>query len=224
VNNFIIDPLFERRTVHIVAGASGAGKTIWLLETMTKWARGEDVMGFKSYPEPWLYVSGDRSGEAVWRKIDCMGLNRSEIPLLPAYATGHNTLDWEKIFVQILDSGAKTIVWEGFGRYIPSNAKGNAVDIWIEQIIYQAEKNDLTIIGVCEQPKMKPRDKYSNPRQRISGPAAWGHHTSTTILIEPADEKTPSNPNRVLYCIIHDGGAPKELRATMKDNHLVFLP
>jgi RecA-family ATPase len=222
-NKFIIDNLFPRRSLHIVAGASGAGKTVFLLSMMTAWARGESVLGFASHPEPWLYVSGDRSEEDVMSKLDSLGIPRTDIPLLPAYATGKNTLDWQKIFVQILDTQAKVIVWEGFGRYVPDNAGSRIVDAWIEQVTYQAQKHDLTIIGIAEQPKMKPRDKYPNPRQRISGPAAWGHHTSTVVLIEPTNEKKPSDPHRTIYFIVHDGGAPIEVQAVFEDTRLKLL-
>jgi hypothetical protein len=220
----IVDTLFPRRALHIVAGASGAGKSIWLLETMTAWAKGQAVLGCVSHPEPWVYVSGDRSEEDVWRKVDGLGILRADVPLLPAYATGKNTFDWEHIFCQIVDSGAKTVVWEGFGRYVPSSAGGRVVDAWLEQVTYHAQKNDLTILGVTEQPKMKPRDKYPIPRQRISGPAAWGHHSSTVVLIEHLNERIPSNPGRILYIITHDTGSPREFKASLATGHFVIQP
>lgn len=218
--SYIIDQLFPRRALHLCAGASGAGKTILLLETFAcHWAQGRDVFGYKSYPESWLYVSGDRSAEDVWRKVDSLGIPRTAVPFLPAYATGKPTLDWEKIFNQILATGAKTVIWEGFGRYIADNAGGRVVDAWLEQVTCQIQKHDITLIGVVEQPKMKPRDKYPIPRQRISGPAAWGHHSSTVVLVEFKNEKQSSNPGRIVHIIVHDGGAPIELEATLEGGH-----
>ena len=220
---YIIDSLFPRRSLHLCAGASGAGKTILLLETMTRWSRGEPVFGHASHPEPWLYVSGDRSAEDVQRKIASLGIASRDVPFLPAYATGKPTMDWEKIFNQILDTKSRVVVWEGFGRYVADNAGGRIIDAWLEQITCQIQKNDITLIGVVEQPKMKPRDKYPIPRQRISGPAAWGHHTSTVVLVEFKNEKQASDPRRIVHIIVQDGGAPLEFDATLVDGHFRLL-
>lgn len=223
-NNFIVDDLFPRRALHLIAGASGAGKTIWVLETMTAWAKGQDVLGHKSHPEPWAYVSGDRSEDDVWRKVDSLSIPRADVPLVPAYATGKDTLDWEKIFNQVLEREAKVVVWEGFGRYVRDNAGGRAIDAWLERMTYYILQHDLTLFGIVEQPKMKPRDKYPIPRQRISGPAAWGHHSSTVVLIEFFNEKLSSDSRRKMHVIVHDGGAPQEFNATMATGHFTIIP
>jgi len=221
----IVDKILPRRRVHLITGPSGSGKTRFILETMVKWHKGEDFWGFKSFPEPWIYVSGDRSKEEAESAAESLGLSPGDIPLLAAYATGVDTLDWEKIFNAIIASGKKVIVWEGFGRYVGANPKGFVIDRFLENVIHQVQKYDLAIIGIVEEPKMRPKDRYGNPRQRISGPVAWGHHCSTIITIEPLDEKSPSNPRREIWIIPHEKNvAPMRLVASLADGHMTILP
>ena len=221
----IVDKILPRRRVHLLCGPSGSGKTRFMLDAMVAWAKGQDFLGYKSFPEPWLYVAADRSGEEVKAAINALTLAGEDVPVMPAYAIGTDTLDWERVFNAILGTGRKVIVWEGFGRYVGANPKGHIVDRFIEQLTYRVQKHDLTLIGIVEQPKMKPKDRYGNPRQRISGPVAWGHHCSTVITIEPIDEDNPSNPKREIWVIPHENNvAPQRLIATLASGHVVVLP
>lgn len=222
---YIVDGIFSAPGIHLVAGASGAGKTTWLLETLVnEWQAGLPVFGCVSHPEPWAYISGDRSEDDVWKRVTSLNLPRSVIPLIPAYALPNGKrVNEEQAVEWALQRGAKTLVWEGFGRYVGDNAKGTKVDQWLEFMTYICIKNDLCIIGVVEQPKMKPRDKYLIPRQRVSGPAAWGHHTQTVVLIEAENERDPRNPFRVVHILSHDI-QPLRFRATMATGHFVVLP
>lgn len=220
---YIVDGIFSAPGLHLVAGASGAGKTTWLLETfVNEWSVGRPVLGYPSHPEPWAYVSGDRAEQDVWKRVAALAIAPAVIPLIPAYALDKYTSE-EDVLARVLDRGAKTVVWEGFGRYVGDNAKGTKVDRWLEWMTHYAMKWDLTIIGVVEQPKMKPRDRYLIPRQRVSGPAAWGHHTQTIVLIEAENERDPRNPMRLLHVLSHDI-QPLRFRATMATGHFVVVP
>lgn len=220
---YIVDGVFSAPGIHLVAGASGCGKTSWLLDTfVNEWERGNPVLGFNSHPEPWVYISGDRSEEGVWKRADALRISRERIPLIPAYATKEGFLGEERLIELALNRGAKTLVWEGFGRYVGDNARGSKVDRWLEWMTAVSTRMGLCIIGVVEQPKMKPKDKYPIPRQRVSGPAAWGHHTDTIVLIEFEDEKNPANPGRLLYLLSHDS-KPMVFRASMESGKFVVL-
>jgi hypothetical protein len=225
VHDFIVEGLWAKRGIHLVSGPSGAGKTTWILPTMVDWAAGNPLCFngnyFISHPEPWVYISGDRSAEVARRKIDELGLT-GKVPLLAAYATGRE-MDWERVLNLALEQKYKVLVWEGFGRYVKGD-KASVLDRWLEQVTYQAISFDLTIIGIVEQPKMKPKDRYIIPRQRISGPAGWGHAAGTIILIEYANDKDPSDPSRKMFVIPHEATAPIEVNATIAGGVFQILP
>jgi len=224
--SYIVDSILPRRRLHLVAGPTGGGKSKFIITQMVSWSRGLDVLGFKSHPEPWLYVSADRSIEDAEDAATSLGfVPHVDVPILPAYATGKDTLSWESVLNDILETKRKIIVWEGFGRYVGANPKGHTVDKFLEQMTRFVLHFDLTIIGIVEEPKMKPRDKYANVRQRISGPAAWGHHTGTVIVIEPSAERNPTDPSRKVWVIPHAGNVPAiELNATLIGGQFTIIP
>lgn len=227
----IVDKIFPEQTIHLVAGSTGAGKSRWLLEWLADWQQGKAVIdGHTSHPVPWLYVSGDRSEKEANATIADLGINPSTIPLLPAFGIMPPIGP-----LGILEIAEKKdiglLVWEGFGQYVESNAGSSKVKAWLNMIVWRLShtqpghqrKRPLTIIGVMEQPKMKPRDKYQNARQRISGPAAWGHTASTIVLVEHA---LPSckGPDRKLEIYPHHGGSELLLNASLATGHFTIVP
>jgi hypothetical protein len=227
----IVDILFPEEVIHLVAGPTGAGKSRWLLEWLQDWQLGRDVLGYKSHPVPWLYVSGDRSEKEATATIASLGINPKSIPLFPAFG-----LMPPMGALGVLDAaerqGIGLLVWEGFGQYVESNAGSSNVKRWLNMMVWRLShtangtprKLPLTIIGVMEQPKMKPKDKYQNARQRISGPAAWGHTASTIVMVEHA-LATCKGPLRTLEIYPHAGGVGEIiLKASLSTGHFTIIP
>jgi hypothetical protein len=182
---------------------------------------------YPTHPVPWLYVSEDRQESEAWDTIDALGISRSNIAMVPAFAP----LRGVGYVLDAADSLKKDlIVWEGFGSYVGERAAGPAVKAWLSTMTQalrinpangRPRPNPLTIIGIMEQPKMKPKDQYPNPRQRVSGPAVWGHSTSTIVLVEFAN-KFCSGPDRKLG--IYPRNAPEIIRAaTLATGHFVII-
>jgi len=158
-----------------------------------------------------------------------LGINPKNVPILPAFgvwpALGHLGIleEAERRKVELL-------VWEGFGRYVESNAGSSTVARWLSYVTWRLSHFQdgsprfapLTIIGVMEQPKMKPKDRYENARQRISGPAAWGHSASTIVLVEHSDLKC-KGPGRNLEIYPRDSGDILR-KATLATGHFVIVP
>jgi AAA domain len=227
----IVDSVFPEQAIHLVAGSTGAGKSRWLLEWLSDWQQGNPVLdGRKSNPVPWMYVSGDRSEKEATATILDLGINPATIPLLPAFGI-MPPMGVLGILETAEKKGVGLLVWEGFGQYVESNAGSSRVKAWLNMIVWRLShtqdgrprKLPLTIIGVMEQPKMKPRDKYNNARQRISGPAAWGHTASTIVLVEHARTDC-KGPLRKLEIYPHHGGSEILLNATLASGHFTIIP
>lgn len=218
--SYIVDLLLPRREIHLLAGPTGAGKTRWLLDMLSAWEVGENVLGYKSFPCPWVYVVGDRTASGTLRTMDSMGINADSIPVLPAWDL---RLSLEDTLHAAKERGAQFLVIEGFGRYAPERGNSTAIAHFLQDCYTWIHKLDLTILGVMESPKMKPRDRYGNPRQRISGAATWGHSTETIFLVEPADEQHPENPMRWLF--VCPRNAPgQRLSASLSSGRFIFQP
>lgn len=193
---------------------------------LLRWEAGEPIFGFPSHPVPWLYVVGDRSQRETLNTITSLGINPSRIPLLPAFAP---LLTTSAVLDEAEKRNAQLLVWEGFGNFCTDGNNSHTVHRWLSGMTEILQRNrhkqdrdtPLTILGVVEQPKMKPADIYKNPRQRVSGAAAWGHCSSTIFMIEPWEEDC-TGPLRKLG-IYPRNAADREFQATLEDGHFAIL-
>lgn len=202
MSDFLIQDVFPTHRIHLVGGASNVGKTRWILPTMVAWSKGEPIMGFSSHPRPWAYVSGDRLLEEAQASIKGLRLNPSDIPIIPAF--GQHNKTFLQVLAQAASMGVEVLVWEGFGDLAPDPQRRMQVRDFLGHASAcctdsKSFPNGLTIIGIMESPKMKPYERYKNPRERISGVASWGYHTSSVIVIEPSNLNNHADPGRVLH-------------------------
>jgi hypothetical protein len=192
---YLIDEILPSKEVHLMAGPTGAGKTRWLFDALLRWQRGLPILGLRSHPVPWVYVASDRSMDGVNRTFDTMGIDRNSFEILPAW---DEHMSFSTIMGAVADLGAKFAVIEGFGQFVEAPAHTHQVRSFLQSTCTILKTDGCTILGVVECPKMKPRDSYANPRQRVSGAAAWGHHSETIFLVEPSFPDKPQDPNRTL--------------------------
>lgn len=197
-DDYLVDVLIPKDENNLLAGPSGAGKTRWLLNQLLLWEKGEDFLGFKSHPVPWIYIAADRSMKSVNRTLKEMGIDPARIKnKIPAWDKSMNES-------QILDAiqaykGHHLVVWESFGSFVGHPQNGPRVKEWLLRTSKFCREHDKTILGIVESPKMKPFERYANPRQRISGAAAWAHFSETIFLVEQEDFDNPNNPDRTLH-------------------------
>lgn len=218
---YLIDQILQAHQPHIMGGPSAAGKTRWLLETFVKWSRGVPVLGHTSHGGPWLYVNSDRNQEDLDEIIRSLGIPKHLVPTLPAWDL---RLGYTGIIDHIQRVRPQLVIWEGFDHLAGDRANSFIVTNLLQRVSDDMLKLDFTLIGVNERPKMKPRDKYTNPRERISGPAAWARHAGTIFLLEFGVESNPDDPSRKFYvCSRHGGGNKTYEGAMTPDGHIVIL-
>lgn len=203
MSKFLVDVILPYHEVHLLGGPSGAGKTRWLMQQLLLWELGEDFLGYHSHPAPWVYVAGDRSLESVERTLGGMGIDYRKINVIPAWDKNMGLCE---IMDSIKHSKAKLAVWESFGSFVEEPGRSKQVKAFINRMCGFCRDADTTILGVMESPKMKPYERYENPRQRISGAAGWGHFSETVLLVEPDDpDNIDSVPYRTLTCCPRNG-------------------
>lgn len=209
-DRYVVDLILPSHEVHLLGGPSGAGKTRWLLQSLLEWQQGKDFLGFKSHPVPWVYVAADRSVISVCRTLSGMGINPEDILAIPAW---DQQMGLNEILDKIQASKAELVVWESFGSFVDPPGNGHKVKELLSRINKFCRTHKVTVIGVVESPKQKPYERYENPRQRISGAAAWGHFSETIFLVEPEDFEVADNPYRTLHCCPRNAPALKILLA-----------
>jgi len=219
-SEFLIDCILPKHEISLVAGPSGAGKTRWLMHTLKhEWEKGLPVLGYDSNPCKWMYVASDRSEASVHRTLRDIGIDPKTINILPAW--GKHAKSLSQVFDAIKAAGAKLAVIEGFGGYA-EDGQPSAVRKHLSAVQHMIESDGVTVIGVVESPKMKPRDVYENPRQRVSGAAAWAHYTETIFLVEPTEVADPSLPTRRLIVCPRNAPGMSIDGSFTPDGRLVF--
>lgn len=210
----LIDLVMPRHRVHLLGGVSDAGKTRLIVPTMLDWERGLRVFGRESHPAPWAYVSGDRALQEAYDSISSMGLDPSSVRIIPAFGSGNKNL--RQIFEAAakLDPLPELLVIEGFSDLSDGDRRQEIRAFLSNANAYCQPSTQfpagMTILGIVESPKLKPKEKYSNPRQRISGVSSWGHHTSTVLLLENVEEDPAyETGERLLWLCIKNGRRTK---------------
>ena len=194
---FLIETILPAHQVHLLAGPSGAGKTRWIINLLKNtFERGEPIFGYKTHYVPWAYVAADRSIESVHRTFNDIRIDPKSVNIIPAFGTDNKNL--YEIQDAITQSKAKLVVIEAFGHFA-EDTKSAVIKKYLERWQVMAKQGDYTIIGVVESPKMKPNDRYKNPRWRVSGAAAWAHFADTIFLVEPDEKADGHKSARLLH-------------------------
>lgn len=186
-----------------------------------EWRRGKDVLGHRSYPVPWAYVVMDRPYSSVESTLLSLDIDPLMVNVIPAMDLGYKSI------TEIVDCAegikAKLLVIEMFSYLLPGPETRESVRAFMGAVQRMIAPLGITIIGTMEAPKMKPKDIYKNPRQRISGPASWGHCGETIMLIEPDPKRPEDSPYRTISIHTRNGKAeifPAEFR---KDGKLHLI-
>lgn len=222
----LVDDVLPVRRVHLLGGVSDAGKTRFIIPALLEWERGKPFLGRASHPVPWAYVAGDRPLSEAQDTVASMNLNSASIRMIAGY--GLHNRGWYDIVraAKELVPVPQLLVIEGFSDLPPGETKRDVRAFLSDVSAYCESPTDfpagLTVIGVVESPKLKPNERYSNPRQRISGVSSWGFHTSTVILIESEDAEY-TKPDRTVWACMK--GAPRlKLQGSFDLNGRLVVP
>ena len=208
-HQYLIDRIVPKRQIHLIGGPSGAGKTTIAFQVLNDFQAGKDVFGYKSSPEPIIYIASDRDDEETLRTLDrmhikptfpCVGL--SDKPEWMARARRENKPEYVVVLEELRKGWPdyKTIIWDGFSFMVDGDQNKNSdVSQFLRKIHTFIKQHNMTVIGIVNAPKMRDDARLSIPRQRISGAAAWAHIANCIILVEPCAPENPGDTTRNVF-------------------------
>jgi hypothetical protein len=166
---------------------------------MDAWQNGRDFFGHKSYPRPYIYLSGDRSLAGVERTFRRIGYNPKDFSLI-APRGGDRKLPLLTLLKKLKKDNPSVEVFfiEGFGSKVPKG-KLNDYDVvanWLLDLQEFCESEQVTLIGIVHSAKTKEGESYQDPRQRALGSVAWAAYTETMIYIEQTKPDHPEDSTR----------------------------
>lgn len=219
-SEFLIEGILPAHEVHLFGGSSGSGKTTLLFQILSDWQRGNDVLGHKSFPVPYAYLSLDRSRSSVQRTLQRIQLDdqidrivtREKFPGvinpkimfdigLSAYP------DSQAFFVE----GYQTLAGDRGNSYAPV-----AHLLTTSAMICASRK--LTLLGVAHASKLKQDERWQNSREVILGSVAWSAYSDTIIVLDNNEE------TKVVTCRIMPRNAPSEQHEFMFGDRGILQP
>jgi RecA-family ATPase len=221
----IIDTLFPGQRVHLIGGASGSGKTTWLMQIIELWRRGEAIYGYLSHPVPFIYLSYDRDTDDFEDTCERLKIDPKSYTFISP--TG---LAFDTPLLQYLEAlnqqhpEAKLYIIEGIASQTPEGKINDQriVGRWLRMLQTFCKKKGVTIIGVLHSAKTKERDRYREPRARIAGCGAWAGYSSTVVIIEEKEADTESEIRELM--ILPRNAGKHVYSLDFKDGLLVEIP
>lgn len=188
---YLIEGILPSREVHLLGGSSGSGKTTFLFQTIAQWQIGEDVLGHKSYPVPYSYISVDRSLSSVERTLDRLSL-KGTITRMVCREELQSSLNLASVLNAAQDKYPDSLCYfiEGFQTLVGD--RGNsyaAVAAMLGATTALCAERGITIVGVCHSPKLKIEEGFQHPREMLLGSVAWAAFSDTIITMDK-NEKT----------------------------------
>lgn len=204
---YLIGTILPAQEVHLIGGPSGSGKSTWVLQTLVlDWQQGKDVLGFKSHPVPWVYISADRSLASVHRTLERMHIDPMLLRIYSAVDEHCTELSTIIETCIKMEPKPRLLVIEGLQSLLEGSERAQnsykPVAKFLITLAAICKLENLTIIGIVHTAKMKSDSEYLNPRQRVSGSVAWAAYSETILLIEPVPSETVQvSPERTLYVL-----------------------
>jgi AAA domain len=203
--DFVLGPLgdavhglFARGSLHLIQGASGAGKTTFALTMLKAQLRKEIFFGRQGKGAEYLVIWQDRGKYELERQLDNMGMRNDPPPYVtptidqmnanPHVAIEQILLDLQKERDSIL-GGPKVLLVEGLDMWVTDAKDMKHVSVLATELRALAERKHISIIATVGMPKMKPKEVYQAPRDRAFGSSAWARKADTVIDIT-VDEAT----------------------------------
>lgn len=192
--------LFAQSSLHLVQGASGAGKTTFALAMLRAQQRKEMFFGRQGKGLDYLVVWQDRGKFELERQLHNMGMHNDPPPyVMPTIA--QMNMPPHKAITEILEAGRKkrdsifggpeVILIEGLDMWVTDAKDMKHVGTSSTELRELAEYYRVSIIGTVGMPKMKPKEVYQAPRDRAFGSSAWARKADTIVDIT-VDEETGS--------------------------------
>jgi hypothetical protein len=178
--------IFAKRSVHLVQGSSGNGKTTLGLQMLYAQRRGDTFFGRQGLKRNFRVVWQDRNFSELERQLDGMGLLDDPPPTSVWH--GHEP---DEALITTMENFPETEVLfvEGLDLWCEDAKDMKHVATLATNVRDVAEHYHISIIATVGMPKMKPREKYAAPRDRAFGSSAWARKADTVVdILVPEDD------------------------------------
>jgi Bifunctional DNA primase/polymerase, N-terminal len=187
--DFVLGPLagekhgvFALGSLHLIQGSSGNGKTTLALQMLKAQRERAEVFGRPGTGREYLVVWQDRSQQELERQLDAMGMLEDPPPYVVVDGSKPPAQTIEEIY-QSRDVKPEAMLVEGLDMWSEDAKDMKHVSTLATAVRSVGEHFHISIIGTVGQPKMKPKEQYTAPRDRAFGSSAWARKADTIMDI-----------------------------------------
>jgi hypothetical protein len=201
--------------ISLIAGGSGACKSTWGYDMLEKQMKREPVLGRPTFGLKPLVIMHDRDELSLTRTFDRMRIKNAAFPFVTLSEDEENEPIDAILKKYIEKYRAQLVFVEGLDLWIGGELnKAERVAPLLNQIKRVARHYCVPIIGTVGTPKMKPREQYSQLRDRVIGTQAWSRKSETIVVLAvhvEDDKKGARKGDRDLHILTRDGEEQREL-------------
>src|ERR1700674_4225398 len=171
-DKFIVDDILPANCIHLIGGPSGAGKSRFLFsEIIIPWRAGTDVMGYKSNPAPFAYISCDRPRASVLRTLEAIEIT-PDFPILSVMGRSKTLPTFQSILSSV-PKDTRVLFIEPIQVFAKRQNDYLSVWEWFQHAYTLCEERQITILGSCHTTKVKEDAQFLHPREKVLGSVAW---------------------------------------------------
>jgi AAA domain len=180
--------LWPKHRFNLVSGASGAGKSRWIIPQLFALREGKPIMGEQTKPIKIAYVCCDRTSEDAKDTMSDLGHDAS---LIPVFSFMDNDLDWSfSNVVNFVPAGTNLVFIEAVGALVPG---GNMIDyhsvLRLGRLVNKTRRSTgFDFWGSTHTPKLKKGEDFKHTRDNVIGSSAWPGIAGTIVHIHENDQ------------------------------------
>lgn len=199
--------LWPRHRLNILSGASGAGKSRWIIPQLFALMDGIPVMGEPTKPTKVAYVCCDRTTEDAQDTMADLGHDASRMPV---FSFMDNDLEWTfSNVVNFVPAGTELVFIEAIGALVPG---GNMIDyhsiLRLGRLVNKTRRSTgFDFWGSTHTPKLKKGEDFKHTRDNVIGSSAWPGIAGTIVHIHENEQGqreihilTRDDAPRTIYC------------------------
>jgi Domain of unknown function (DUF3854) len=205
------DGWFGRGRVHLVIGSSGAGKTTLLVDLLNCQRTGEMYLGHLGAGLRFMILFVDRGDLSNQETLDRMGLVDAKLNInyLPVTTSG-----WESVTeilgkIEAEETLPEAVFIEGADMLVEDANKAQFVTPFMHALQKIAAHYHIALILSVGSGKSRPKEEYSNRRDRAIGSEKWPRMSDTVLALAKPPGGSDTDSRRVLDVLHRNAQAEK---------------
>lgn len=179
IRKHVIESILPERSITIVSGSSGSGKTILTMQAVEEWYSSSTFLGFSARPNPKIaYYTYDRSQEDAWDTLNSLGVYLPQMAIYCGISGGKSSYPTKAIFKQ-----SDCVIIDGIDFLTDNPNDVGQVKTAFHAVMGLMEETTCSTIGITGSNKSKIGEGYLNSRDRSYGSSAWARLSGTNINI-----------------------------------------